>query len=416
MSLARGRAPGRLLLAVAVVAVLLLGGGLLWRLQSAAAHQAVRVIAGPAATPAPPAGLAATPPAPARAAASAAPFSAQGEALRREQLALARQQLERAREALAAYQKAARYPHDSRPIDEHPDQQQPFAPVAESHPLRMPGGGSVAQGVRLQTTQERVFAAGSESSRITLALVDGEGRKLPLRVGRAVMREVTPPGRTASTAEFAMPVNDGGVAGDLLAGDGVFTAVMRPAAQGFGAYAGLIRLELLLEHAGQPGFIYFDLIYSPQTAAEWRPGAHETLVDGALHFVLPVEIRLAGRYVVSGRVDDAQGQPFALISFNGELPAGATRFRLPVNGRLVHDRRPALPLRLRDVEAFLLLPDTTPDRVMLPRLPGLVLQSAVASLAAFASTEWTSEERSRYLAELTKDVGAAEQRVQQLGP
>lgn len=416
MRLPRGRAPGRLLLALAVAAVLLLAAGLLWRLQTTSAHEGVRVIAAPVAVPPGTTASGGARAVPVRSAASAAPYSAQGEALRRERLAQAQLQLQRAREALAAYRAAARYPHHSRPIDEHPDQVRPFAPIAEEHPLRMPGGGSVAQGVRLQTTQERVFAAGAESNRITVALVDGEGRRLPLRITRAVMHEVTPPGRTASTAEFAMPVNDAGQAGDLLAGDGVFTAVMRPAAQGFGAYAGLVRLELLLEHGGQPGFIYFDLIYSPRTAAEWRPGVREAMVNGALHFLLPVQILLPGRYVVSARVDDAAGQPFALLSFNGELPAGATHFELPVHGRLVHDRRPALPLRLRDVEAFLLLPDTTPDRVMLPRLPGLVMQSAVTSPAAFSAAEWTSEERSRYLAELARDVTAAEQRVQQLGP
>lgn len=412
MSPSRGRAPGPLLLALAVAAVLLLAGGLFWRLQAAPATEGVRVLAGPAPA-APVATAAAHLPAPP---ASAAPYSALGEAQRRELLAQAQAQLQRAREALAAYQRAARYPHDSRPIDEHPDQVRPFSPIAEDHPLRMPGGGSVAQGVRLLTTQERVFASGGESSRITVALVDGEGRPLPLRVARAVMHEVTPPGRTASTADFAMPINDAGQAGDLVAGDGVFSAVMRPAAQGFGAYAGLLRLELNLEHAGQPGFLYFDLIYSPRTAAEWRPGVHEAMVDGSLHFLLPVVVKLPGRYVVSGRVDDARGQPFALVSFNGELPAGATEFHLPVNGRLVHDRQPALPLRLRDVEAFLLLPDTYPDRVMLPRLAGLVQQSAVLTAAAFSAAEWSSEERSRYLAELAKDVATAEQKVQQLGP
>lgn len=414
MTPARGRASGPWMLGLTAVAVLLVSA-LLWRLQSADAHEGVQVLAGPA--PAPMAASAVPPPArPAASAAAAAPYSALGEAQRREQLAQAQLQLQRAREALAAYQRAARYPHDSRPIDEHPDQVRPFAPIAEDHPLRMPGGGSVAQGVRLQTTQERVFAAGNESNLVTVALVDAEGRKLPLRISRAVMHEVTPPGRTASTAEFAMPINDAGQAGDLLAGDGVFTAVMRPAAQGFGGYAGLLRLELGLEYAGQPGFIYFDLIYSPRIAAEWRPGVRDTLVNGSLHFVLPVEVKLAGRYVVSGRVDDARGQPFALVSFNGEMPAGSTEFHLPVHGRLVHDRNPALPLRLRDVEAFLLLPDTYPDRVMLPRLAGPVHVSQVATLQAFSAAEWTSEERQRYLAELAQDVARAEQKVQQLGP
>ena len=200
-----------------------------------------------------------------------APLSPLGEAQRREQLALWQGRLERARQALDGYRAAAQYPHESRPAEEHPDQLRPFAPIEEDRPLRMPGG-TATQGVRLLTTQERVFASGAESSRVTLTLQDLQGRTLPLRVLRAVMKEVTPPGRTSSTPEFNMPANDAGVQGDAVAGDGIISAVMRPAAQGFATFAGTVRLELHLDHAGQPGFLYFDLVYSPETAATWLPG------------------------------------------------------------------------------------------------------------------------------------------------
>lgn len=343
------------------------------------------------------------------------PLSPLGEAQRREQLALWQARLARARSALEAYQTAARYPHESRPIEEHPDQVHPFEPVAEDRPLRMPGG-SVTQGVHLRTTQERLFASGAEASRITLTLHDDAGRPLPLRIVRAVMKEVTPPGRTATTAEYRMPVNDSGEQGDAVAGDGIFTAVMQPATQGFGAFAGTVRLEMHLDYAGQPGFIYFDLTYSPELAATWIPGIREALVNGSLELYAKAQVRMPGRYVVSGRVDDARGKPFALVQFNGELGAGPVEFRLPVFGRLVHDARPAFPLTLRDVEAFLLKPDTFPDRVMLPRLAGAVHTTRSYALTAFSPAEWSSEERDRYLAELGKDVSEAEAQVTRLGP
>lgn len=323
--------------------------------------------------------------------------------------------LERARDALQGYQQAARYPHESRPASEHPDQLQPFAPVAEERPLRTPGG-TATQGVKLLTTQERTFLAGSEASRVTLGLQDGAGRPLPLRVLRAVLQEVTPPGRTASTPAFVMPVNDQGQQGDAVAGDGIFTATVQPAAQGFAGYAGLLRLELHLEHAGQPGFLFFDFIVSPEQAARWLPGVRESLENGSLVFRLKAEVLLAGRYVVSARVDDANGRSFALAMFNHELPLGAQDIALPVFGRLLHDEQPVFPLRLRDVEAFLLKPDTYPDRVMLPRLAGVVHTSRRYALADFSPALWTSAERERYLAELGKDVTEAEQALQQLGP
>lgn len=336
-----------------------------------------------------------------------APLSALGLAQRREQLAQWQARLARAQQALAAYGAAAQYPHESRPIEEHPDQVRPFAPIAEDRALRMPGG-TAPQGVRLKTTQERVFASGNESSRITVTLQDLEGRTLPLAVRQATIREVTPPGKTASTAPFnAQPSLN----------DGTYTWVMQPALQGFAGFAGTVRLELHLEYAGQPGFLYFDLVYSPGSAATWLPGVREAATAASLDFFLKAQVTQAGRYVLSARVDDATGKPFAMALFNAEVAAGTVEFRLPVFGKLIRDKQPAFPLTLRDVEGFLLKPDAFPDRVMLPRLAGTVHTSQVYPLSFFSAAEWQSEERTRYLDELGKDVAEAGRKVQELqGP
>jgi hypothetical protein len=370
-------------------------------------------LAAPAATPGTPrlalAGTEVTPALPASAAASGGsgrPLSALGQAQRQEQLALWQARLARARVSLDNYREAARYPHESRPIGEHPDQVRPFEPISEDRALRMPGG-SVTQGVHLKTTQERVFASGNEASRITLTLTDDNGRTLPLRITRAVEKEVTQPGRTAGTPEFVMP---------LSSSEGVFTAVMQPARQGFATYAGTVRLELYLDYAGQPGYLYFDLIYSPEQAATWSPGMREALEAGTLAFYAKAQVLVPGRYVVTARIDDANGKPLALAQFNGEVQAGSAEFRLPVFGKLVREAQPAFPLQVRDVEAFLLKPDTFPDRVMLPRLAGVVHKSQTYPLASFSDALWTSAERERYLAELGKDVATAEQNVKQLAP
>ncbi len=341
------------------------------------------------------------------------------EAERQARLAQWRERLARAQQALAAYQQTALYPHESRPASEHPDQLRPFEPVAEERPLRMPGG-TVTQGVRLKTTQERTFLSGNEASRVTLSVVNAQDQTLPLRVQRAVLHEVAQPGRTASTNELAVALNDAGQAGDVRAGDGVYSVAIQPAGMGFSSYAGLIRLEVNVELAGQgggqAGYLFFDFIYSPGEAARWLPGVREALQEGSLAFFLKAEILQAGRYVVSARVDDASGRTVALALFNNELAAGPQEFRLPVFGRLLHDSQPPVqfPLRLRDVEAFLLKPDVYPDRVMLPRRAGVVHTSAVYALSDFSPALWSSEERDRYVAELGRDVGAAEQEIKRL--
>ncbi|KPF48357.1 hypothetical protein IP87_03105 [beta proteobacterium AAP121] len=343
------------------------------------------------------------------------PLSPLGLAQRREQLELWQGRLERARDTLQGYQAGAVYPHSSRPLTEHPDQQRPFDPITEERALRVPGGSST-QGVRLRTTQERVFASGMESNRITLTLTDEQGRPLPLRVQRAVQKEVTPPGATARTAEVALAVNDTGTQGDLVAGDGTWSALMQPGAQGFANFAGTVRLELNLEYAGQPGFLYFDLVYSPEQAATWLPGVREAATPAGLDFFVKAQVQQAGRYVLSGRVVDARGAPVALVQFNGEVGTGAVEFQLPVFGKLIRDVKPEFPLVLRDVEGFLLKPDTFPDRVMLARRIGEQHRSRSYTLASFSDAEWQSEERTRYLTELGKDVAEAEQKVRQLQP
>ena len=408
--------------AAAALAAAAAVAGLLWWLQARSEIQnAPRVAAAADAANAANAAAAATP-SPASSAGSGAatlrpgpPLSARGLAEREEQRALWQARLERANNSLNAYRAAAQYPHDSRPISEHPDQVRPFAPIVEERALRVPGG-SAPQGVRLRTTQERVFASGMESSRVTLTLTDDQGRTLPLRVQRAVQKEVTPPGATARTAEVALAVNDAGTQGDLVAGDGTWSALMQPGTQGFASFAGTVRLELNLEYAGQPGFLYFDLVYSPEQAATWLPGVREAAGAGSLDFFVKAQVLMPGRYVVTARVDDAQGQPVALAQFNGEVGTGAVEFKLPVHGKLIRDLKPAFPLVLRDVEAFLLKPDAFPDRVMLPRRAGEQHRSRSYALNSFSDAEWQSEERTRYLTELGKDVAEAQHKVRQLQP
>jgi hypothetical protein len=348
-----------------------------------------------------------------------APFSASGQQSREAQLALWQQRLERADQALLAYTAHTRYPHTSRPAEEQADQMFPNDPVVEEHPLREPGSksGKAADGVRLRTTQERVFVQGDESVRFTVALVDDQGEALPLRVLNANAREVTPP--TVASLYPALPVTfaDDGSNGDRRAGDREFTTTLRPAAQGFAKLAGQIRLEVFMEGGGQRGFTYFDIYVTPDAPAVWSGRVRDAVENGSLNFYLGAAVREPGRYVVTGRVDDADGQPVALLTFNDEVGRGDTEFRLSLFGKLVRDAEPALPLTLRDVVAFRLREEGHPDRALMPRLNGAVHVSAKHALASFSAAEWSAEERSRYLAELTRDLEEAQKKVDQLsGP
>lgn len=350
----------------------------------------------------------------ARAPAPAAPFSATGLQTREEQRALWTQRLERAQATLAAYRESSRYPHESQPISAHPDQVHPNEPVTDEHALRGPGG-RVNESLRLRTSQERVFVQGNETVRFTVSLVDADGKHVPLSIVRATAREI-PAERTGTTyPEVPLPFNDEGTSGDVTAGDGVFGVQLQPATQGFAGLLGQIRVELLMQHREHQGATYFDVIYTPEPPATWQGGVREAMEDGSLNFYLKANVREAGRYVVTARVDDAAGKPFALLTFNDEVPAGGQEFRLPLFGKLVRDGKPAFPLVLRDVDAFLLRADVFPDRKLMPRLQGRVHTSQAYPLSGFADADWNSEERARYVAELTRDLDEAQREVDRLG-
>lgn len=313
------------------------------------------------------------------------------------------QRLERARVTLATYREQTRYPHESRPIAEHPDQLHPFAPIQESLPLRFPGSKAAVPGVRIVTTQDRVFMSGDEVVKVSVSAQDDAGKPLPLLITRAVAFDLPDPRQVAGRPQLAL---------NFTGNEGVYSALFQPSQTAFSDFAGTVRLQVTLSQDGRQGVVNFDVVYQPLVPAEWG-AISDRVADGSLDFVVGLNVKQAGRYVVNARVDDARGEPFALVSFNEELGNGAQTARLRVFGKLLRDAAPAMPLRLRDLQGFLLLQDRFPDRAMLPRREGVVHRSGSYALKGFADTEWTSEERDRYLAELGKDVA---QLQAQLGP
>lgn len=312
------------------------------------------------------------------------------------------------------YAAGTRYPHTSRPMSQHPDQVYPNAPVTESHPMRGANGRS-DPAVQIQTSQSRVFMASGEMAAFSLRAVDAAGNPMPLVVTRAVAQGLTLAG-ARGTAQVALAFADNGQGADAVAGDGAFAGVLAPAQTGLSGFNGTIRSEVRYTVGGKEGLVLFDVIYSPELPATWSGQVREAVEDGSLVFYLKADVRTAGRYVVSGRVDDAKGKPFALASFNDLLPAGPVEVKLTVFGKLLRDQEPALPLTLRDVDGFLLKENVDPDRALMPRLEGKVHVGKKHALKNFSDQEWESEERTRHLVEFSKDVALARDAVAKFDP
>jgi hypothetical protein len=313
-----------------------------------------------------------------------------------------------------SYRDGSQYPAGSRPIAENADQNTPNKPVTEMNPMRLQGGG-VDTRVQLQTSQSRVYMASNEAVAFSLRAVDSSNQVLPLVITRAVAQGITYNG-TRQTPQVSVPFVDDGSGADPVPNDGAYAGVLAPAQTGLAGFAGTIRTEVRYSVNGQNGAVIFDVIYTPELPAVWTGQVREAVENGSLNFYLGAEVRQPGRYVISGRVDDAHGQPFALLTFNDVLGAGPNEVRLTMFGKLMRDQDAALPLTLRDVDGYLLKENTDPDRALMPRLEGEVYTSKNHPLKGFSDAEWQSEERTRYLTEFAKDVTQAKNALKAFDP
>jgi hypothetical protein len=201
-----------------------------------------------------------------------------------------------------------------------------------------------------------------------------------------------------------------------VAGDGTWTGSFQPAKQGFAMFEGTLHIEFRVRANGSiEGGAFFDITFTSAPPATFTGKVREVVEQGSLQLYVGLQVRKAGRYVMAGRVDDAGGIPFAYVMFNNELEAGAREVRLTVFGLLIREKTPEFPLKLRDVEGFLLRENADPDRELMKSLSGYVHVTQEYTPDRFSPDEWTSEERQRYLDEFTKDVNEAEGTLGGLG-
>jgi len=340
-------------------------------------------------------------------AAAAAPARSAEEEEREAQRVLWEKRLNRAKFTLETYVAGTRYPPESRPIREHPDQEQ-LAEPERTRPI-----SKDAPEVQLKLKQDKVFVAGDEVVLFTVGCENTGHTPLPCEVTGGMAHEAEHMlGEGVPVNGVPLPFLDNGSGGDALAGDGTSTARFQPSKQGFPLYSGTLRVSFQVRSGKASGRAFFDILYTPAPPAKFTGKVREAVEQGSLQLYLGLQVRKAGRYVLAGRVDDEAGVPFAYVSFNEELPEGAQEVKFTVFGKLILDEAPTFPLKLRDVEGFLLKETGDPDRELLTTLRGYVYTTREHPVSAFSADEWQSEERSRYINEYTKDVNEAQKQLE----
>ncbi|ATB31482.1 hypothetical protein [Melittangium boletus] len=339
-----------------------------------------------------------------------APVLSAEDAEREAERRLWQERLERARFSLDSYRRSTRYPPESRPIEEHPDRVYPASPERKQ-PL-----GKERGDIALRLKQEKVFVVGDETVRFFVGCENRHSSQpLPCEVHSASAHEAPHLEAAGRTGAVPLEFNDSGRLGDDVAGDGTWTVSFQPGRQGFAMFEGTLRVEFRVRAEGSAeGGAFFDIMFTPSPPAVFTGRIREVVEQGSLRLYAGLQVRKSGRYVFAARVDDEAGVPFAYLDFNEELEAGAREVRFHISGLLLHDKNPDFPLRLRDVDGFLLRERGDPDRELVKALAGVIHSTGTYSLARFSQDEWTSEERERYLAEFGRDVDEAQKHLDEL--
>ncbi|MDI3286215.1 hypothetical protein [Polyangium sp. 15x6] len=319
---------------------------------------------------------------------------------------IAEKRLERARHTLEGYVQATRYPPGARPLSEKPDLQKPHSVAKNTLPLARPDHKLTDARVTLE--QDRMYLVGDEAARLVVSCTtsDGPARCEVLRA-EARVPETMPQASTMPPARVAFA--DEGAGGSAIA------ALFAPAKEGFGGYHGPIAVNLDLRIEGEEGAAQFNLVYTPAPPARFTGDVREVIENGSLCLYLRLAVDKPGRYVVVGRVDDAEGDGFAYLEHNDPLGAGAQEAKMCIFGKLVLDERAKSPFVLRDVEAYLLKEDTYPDRELVPGRDGPFHTTKAYPESVFSDAEWQSEERDRHIKEFTKNVKEAEGELEAAG-
>jgi len=337
----------------------------------------------------------------------AQPVPGSPEAERERQRVLWEKRLARAQKALDSYRESTRYPPDSRPASEQTDMMEPAAPERTRSISRDNNT------VQLRLKQDKVFLAGDEVVTFSVGCENVVKEPLPCQVTAGTAHEAEHVEGAGQVPPVPIVFVDDGTQGDALAGDGTWTARFQPARQGFPLYSGTLRVDFRVSSGDAEGVAFFDVMYTGAPPATFTGKVREAVEQGSLQLYMGIHVRKPGRYVVTGRVDDEGGMPVALVTFNEELAAGPQEVKLTVFGLLIITEAFSFPLKLRDVEGYLLKERGDPDRELMTTQRGYVYTTREyqPTTEQFSPAEWTSEERQRYLTEFEKDVRESQEHL-----
>lgn len=303
--------------------------------------------------------------------------------------------------ARASYLEWAAYPPFSRPIAERPDRHAPHRVgnrLVEWPGTEAAGDEPAAERtpIAVELAQDRYYLVGDERAVLALQCRRGD-EPAHCVVRRAV---AAPPADLAPTAARAAVVF-------RAEGPGAWRAELAPRGAGFADWHGPLHVAVEVDAgSAEPSVdpsaptlvVGFDVDLTPSAPARWTGNAEDRLRDGSVEVCSELDVAVPGRYRFDGRFADRDGRTFALASARVDARVGPTAVCFTLFGKLVLDEGAPGPWVLRDVEGFLLLEDTFPDRQTVPGWDGVLHETRAYASSELSDAEWESEAKARYRA------------------
>ena len=263
------------------------------------------------------------------------------------------QRRERAQRRLDRYRAATQYPPSCQPLSERVE----LVNLHEVQPQRLPVG---KHGAFVVLTQSHAYVASND--------------RLQLGIQCSDACEVI----ASEPAKFAPR------SAEVWRADVVAQVVTAP-----------VRAKVVID--GDERVVAFGVHITGPPPATFGRIVREALHDGSLDLFLEMDVSVSGRYIIYARVDDTDGEPVALLTFNNELKAGRQHARLSLFGKLAHDAGAETPFTVRDIEGYRVAHDAPAGRQQLNDLPGVAHVTRRYAIDDFSPNAWASEQKSRHI-------------------
>jgi len=303
--------------------------------------------------------------------------------------------------ALASYLEATRYPPTSRPLSELQSLKLPEAP-----PQVMRGSDAKGKKLEQRERQNMYYAAEGETATVLVDVSVNGKPATGVEQSSATLSKIEGPPRHSGGGVANVQFRDDGEAPDEKAHDGTVTAYVPFRKEQLEAFTGELTLEASFKSGETTFGATFGFLYTGHPPARFTGNVRESLEDGSLILYMGIEVERAAAYTARARLYDADGNAIALLIGDAGLEVGTREIRITAFGRLLRDLAVKSPFSLRDAEAYVALPDQTPDRLKVPTWIGPYVTRRYQP-GDFSDKEWTSPEKEKRTEELKRAIEAA---------